>query len=315
MQRNEIILNKKRNVYLETYLLSNSAELMADLKRPIIVICPGGGYKNLSDREAEPIALAYNAAGFHAVVLRYGVDEHAIMPGPIEDLAYAVDLIHSNADNYYIDKNNIFIAGFSAGGHLAASLAVFWNDENILPEYKRKGHIKPKGVILGYPVIDLKSTSTFLDIGIKDNQSLETINFDMLHPSLKPEQVFVRKEGKLYVNFEIAMNAYMFGGLATEQQIYDYSLQNHVSDKCCPAFIWHGAEDELILPQNSLKFATVMHEQGVNCELHIYASGGHGLALGSKVTSNHPWELVPEVQNWMEMSITWINNQIEKNLC
>lgn len=310
MKCERIWLDKDREVYFDTYLLENSSELHKDKKRPTVVVCPGGGYRNLSDREAEPIALKYNSAGFHAIVLRYGVNMHATMPGPIKDLAATIVKLHENNVDWYIDPDNIFVAGFSAGGHLAASLSVFHNDETVLPEYQNLGYsIKPKGVILGYPVLDLKSTATALDIGIKGHPSYEQIEFDMLHPKVNPEDVFVRCEDKTVINFEVAMNAYMFGGETTDQKIAKYSLQTQVDSDTSPAFIWHGVNDGLILPQNALKFATALDNHKVNYELHIYGTGDHGLSLANDVTSNNPWENVVEAQNWIDMSITWINNK------
>lgn len=304
----EIInLDEQRGVFLETYLLENSSELHPNIYRPLIVICPGGGYKNLSDREAEPVALKYTSAGFHAIVLRYGVDLHATMPGPIIDLASAMTYIKGMSEEWHIDNDNIFVAGFSAGGHLAASLGVFHNDSQILSGFKSED-IKPKGVILGYPVIDLNSTSTALDIGVDGYPEYDQIEFDMLHPNIDPEDIFVRVDGKTFVNFEQAMNTYMFGGRPTESQIQKYSLQNHVDSETAPAFIWHGGNDGLIFPDNSLKFAKALQANNVNYELHIYGTGDHGLALGNEVTSNNPWEYVEEVQNWIDMSIKWINN-------
>ena len=58
---------------LYTYILDNSVEMRPNRKRPVIVICPGGGYTMTSDREAEPIAMQYLARGYHAVILRYSV--------------------------------------------------------------------------------------------------------------------------------------------------------------------------------------------------------------------------------------------------
>ncbi len=308
MKCDRISIDKQRDVYFDTYFLENSSELLFNKKRPTIIICPGGGYRNLSDREAEPVALRYNAAGFNTVVLRYGVNDHAIMPGPITDLAKTMKILQDNSNEWFVDKNNIFVAGFSAGGHLAASLAVFHNDDEVLPEFKDID-IKPKGVILGYPVIDLKSTSRALDIGIKGNPDLDSIEFDMLHSSLKPEDVFIYKEDRTVIDFEVAMNAYMFGGIATDEQIKKYSLQNQVNSDTSPAFIWHGGNDGLIYPQNALKFASALQEYDVNYELHIYGKGDHGLSLSTDVTSNNPWELVEEVQNWVDMSITWMKNK------
>lgn len=312
MRCERVWLDKIRDVYFDTYLLENSDELHPGKKRPTIIVCPGGGYKNLSDREAEPIALKYNSVGFNAVVLRYGVDMNAVMPGPIKDLANTMAYLKERSDEWYIDSENIFVAGFSAGGHLAASLAVFHNDNEILPEYQNADiNIKPKGVILGYPVLDLKSTSKRLDIGITGHPEFDEIEFDMLHPNLTGKDVYVREEGKTVIDFEVAMNAYMFGGKATNNQIEKYSLQNQVDSETSPAFIWHGGNDGLILPQNSLKFATSLADNNINYELHIYGTGDHGLSLANDVTSNNPWELVPEAQSWFEMSVTWIKNTIK----
>lgn len=58
---------------LYTYFLDNSREIAPERVRPVIVICPGGGYEWVSEREAEPIALKFVGAGYHAVVLHYSV--------------------------------------------------------------------------------------------------------------------------------------------------------------------------------------------------------------------------------------------------
>ena len=64
------VMNIKAETYEEPaklylYLLEKSPEIGID-KRPLIFICPGGGYGMTSDREAEAIALQFVAAGFHA---------------------------------------------------------------------------------------------------------------------------------------------------------------------------------------------------------------------------------------------------------
>ena len=66
---------------LYTYFLDNSQEIDPNRVRPVIVICPGGGYTMTSDREAEPIAMQYLARGYHAVILRYSVAPGEISTG------------------------------------------------------------------------------------------------------------------------------------------------------------------------------------------------------------------------------------------
>lgn len=108
--------------------------------RPAVLIFPGGGYRICSDREAEPVALAYLAEGYNAFVLRYSVGPEEPLLKSFSDANAAVLYLHKHAEELNIDKNKIVLAGFSAGGHLAAWVSVC-------------GKQKPAAVILGYPVI------------------------------------------------------------------------------------------------------------------------------------------------------------------
>ena len=83
-----------------------------------------------SDREAEPIAMQYLVRGYHAVILRYSV-EPARYPLALLQLAKSVAFLRKNAAEFHIDTNKIVLQGFSAGGHLAASLGVFWKKDFI----------------------------------------------------------------------------------------------------------------------------------------------------------------------------------------
>ena len=138
---------------LYSYLLSNTEQTDPSRKRPAIIICPGGGYNHTSDREAEPIAMQYLAAGYHDFVLRYHV--HPVeYPIALYELAISVKLIRERAEEWNIDPNRIIISGFSAGGHLAGCLAVFWSKEWLsMALHTTKEMIRPNGVILSYPVI------------------------------------------------------------------------------------------------------------------------------------------------------------------
>jgi acetyl esterase/lipase len=64
-ERFEIKHDQETNTLL-TYILDNSPKINSDRKRPMIVICPGGGYVHTSDREGEPVAIRLNAMGYHA---------------------------------------------------------------------------------------------------------------------------------------------------------------------------------------------------------------------------------------------------------
>lgn len=122
--------------------------------RPAVVVCPGGGYYSLSPREADIVAMQYIAAGFNAFVFYYSLNEKAAYPRPLVELSIAIKDIRKNAKEWGVDEQKIAVCGFSAGGHLAASLGTLWNDSEVQEKSGCKnGENKPNALILGYPVI------------------------------------------------------------------------------------------------------------------------------------------------------------------
>jgi acetyl esterase/lipase len=142
------------NAFAYTYILDNTNEVDGGKRvRPLVIICPGGGYAFTSDTEAEPIAIQMNALGFHAVVLRYSVAP-AKYPSALLQVAKTVALAREHATEWHVDPKKIIVAGFSAGGHLAASIGVLWNKGLLEKELGQSGEtFRPDGLLLAYPVI------------------------------------------------------------------------------------------------------------------------------------------------------------------
>lgn len=138
--------------WLDLYLLPGPAV------RGAVLVCPGGGYGGRAPHEQAPIAERYNAAGFHAFVLQYRVAPHR-HPAPLLDASRAVRLIRSEAAAWHVDPDHIAVCGFSAGGHLTASLGVHF-ELNALNTGDTLDRVscRPDALILAYPVI---SASTF----------------------------------------------------------------------------------------------------------------------------------------------------------
>lgn len=90
--------------------------------RPAVLVLPGGGYARQADHEAEPVADWLAGLGIHAFVLRYRVapDRH---PAPLEDAKQAMLHIRDGAHGLAVDRERVGVLGFSAGGHLAATLS------------------------------------------------------------------------------------------------------------------------------------------------------------------------------------------------
>lgn len=135
------------HVTLTTYILD---DIRGNIPyRPAIVVCPGGAYQRCSDIEGEPVAMRFAAVGFHTFVLNYSVYPERY-PKALEELSMSVELIRENAEKWHIDVNKIAVCGFSAGGHLAASLGVFWNTPPFASASQKN---KPNALVLCYPVI------------------------------------------------------------------------------------------------------------------------------------------------------------------
>ena len=110
---------------LTTYLPDNLTEMGRDsVRRPCLVICPGGGYQGCSQREAEPAAFNFLSDGFNVFVLNYSVAPHRY-PTQLREAAAAMELIYQNAEAWHCNTTQIAIMGFSAGGHLAANQIPF----------------------------------------------------------------------------------------------------------------------------------------------------------------------------------------------
>lgn len=126
-----------------------------------VILCPGGGYETISPTEGEPVALELVARGVQAFLLRYSVSP-ARYPQQLLELAASVAFVRAHAKEFGVSR--VSVAGFSAGGHLAASLANLWQDGTITGTLGGTAELyRPDAVILGYPVI-----STDTEFGCSD---------------------------------------------------------------------------------------------------------------------------------------------------
>ncbi|WP_077617954.1 alpha/beta hydrolase [Bacillus sinesaloumensis] len=255
------------NAILHTYLLDNSPSIDAERKRPMIVICPGGGYQFTSDREAEPVAIQLLSQGFHTCILRYSVAP-AVFPTSLCQLASVVGMIRENADKWNVDSEKIIVMGFSAGGHLSASLGVFWNNEFLVEQLPYTNEqMKPNGLILSYPVIS---------------------SGEHAH-----EGSFKALLGEQHEQADL---------------LEYVSLEKQVSHETPPTFLWHTGTDASVPVENSMVFAQALLKNKVPMELHIYPEGAHGLSLGTEETQakGKDSHIQPEVVNWIEMAGRWV---------
>ena len=136
---------------LTAYLPYNMTEMSRENdRRPCVLICPGGGYRFVSQREAEPIALHFLPEGYNVFVLTYSVDTYQF-PTQLRQVAAAMEMIHMHAEQWNCDPNRVAIAGFSAGGHLAAHYSNTYNIPEVREVFPDSKPVQAS--ILSYPVI------------------------------------------------------------------------------------------------------------------------------------------------------------------
>jgi len=259
--------SEREDVYLDVYV----ADKTKRFTRKAILVIPGGGYGCIcSDREGEPIAMAFMPYGYNAFVLHYSVARTRAFPGQLIEASLAMKHIRDNAEEYGIDPEKVFVTGFSAGGHLCASLGTMWHKKEIYEVIDMPyGYNRPSGIMPIYPVIS----------GIDAGRHFGS--FKNLLCTDEP----------------------------TEEQLRETSIELHVDERAVPAFIMHTSNDQLVHVNNSLLLASAYAAAGKTFELHVYPDAPHGVALGNAITAqgNEKWDN-PEIAKWVAQAAAWAEN-------
>ena len=122
-----------------------------------IIVCPGGGYQRLSDREGPPVAEWLNTLGITAFVLKYRIGPRYQHPAPLQDAARAIRTVRARAAEWGLDRQRIGILGFSAGGHLASTLGThFDSGKPDASDPIERVSSRPDLLVLVYPVITMR---------------------------------------------------------------------------------------------------------------------------------------------------------------
>lgn len=262
-------LREDGSAYFVSYIQETSGELPNSYAKPAVIVCPGGAYCCCSDREAEPVALEFLTRGFNAFVLRYSVGDHAAYPNSLVDLSKTIRIIRAHAEEWHIKKDQIAVCGFSAGGHLVASLATLWNDAEVQQKAGcTNNENEPNGVMLIYPVI-----------------SMGEFTHGQTRDTLLQGYDGVRKE-----------------------MIEKLSCERNVGPHTPPAFIAHTYADNAVPVENALLFASAMAKADRPFDLHIFQEGYHGLALANQNTYTNVDMLNQDFYQWVELGCKWLIN-------
>ncbi|MBR3644585.1 MAG: alpha/beta hydrolase [Parasporobacterium sp.] len=271
-------LTKEINFRGETATLSmfliDPLSIAPNRIRPMILICPGGAYAYTSEREAEPVAQKFLGMGYHTAILYYTCNpgaarKEAEFPAALVQTALSVAFLRENSKEYHIDPERIILAGFSAGGHVALSLGVFWNRDFLKDLTNAEPRsCRPDALLLSYPVV---TSGAFT-------------HEESIHNLLGS-----RAEDAHWREF--------------------VSLEKQVSGDVPPTFLWTTGGDEGVPAENSLELALALRRFHVPTELHLYRRGPHGLSLANAdvcpeaATVSSPYA---EVRGWTELADTWL---------
>lgn len=205
-----------------------------------VIVAPGGGYGNLAlNHEGRQVANWFNAQGVAAFVLRYRLGPKYRHPIPLTDALRAVRLVRSRAGEFNVRADRIGFMGFSAGGHLASTVAtLFEAGSDAAADPVDRMSSRPDFVILGYPVIT--SSGPYVHAG-----SFRNLLGDAPAPDL-------------------------LAGLSTDTR---------VTANTPPTFLFHTNADRAVPPENSVLFYMALRKAGVPAELHIFEPGAHGVGL------------------------------------
>jgi acetyl esterase/lipase len=208
-----------------------------------ILIIPGGGYSwVVVDKEGYEGAKRFAAEGYMVYVLRYRLPHQGWAAGPdtpLQDAQRALRLIRSRAGQDGIQTNKIMVMGFSAGGHVAGSLALKF-DQQVAPELDDVDGLsaKPDLAVLMYPVV--------------------TMAEPFRHPKSREN---------------------MIGLTPSPAAIAAYSLETAVRADAPPLFILHAGDDPAVPVENALMLYEAARRGKASVTLHLFEKGGHGFGL------------------------------------
>lgn len=214
-----------------------------------IIVCPGGGYRALAPHEGHDVAVWLNSIGVTAVVLKYRLGPKYQHPVMMQDALRAIRFTRSKAAEWKIDPSRVGIMGFSAGGHLASTVATHFDTGNLnARDPIDRLSSRPDVAILCYPVITM--TDPFAHKGSRQNLLGEN-----------PSQLLIDL-------------------MSNEKQVTEWTP---------PTFLFHTADDASVPVENSMMFASALRQKKVPHELHVYEHGRHGVGLAPNDPTLGTW--------------------------
>ncbi|HMD72763.1 MAG TPA: alpha/beta hydrolase [Steroidobacteraceae bacterium] len=218
-----------------------------------VLVIPGGGYQFVSvGNEGVDIAAQLTALGFTVFVLVYRLPDEGWRDRadvPLQDARRAMRLVRSRAKEFGIHADEIAALGFSAGGHLAASLTT--------------GH----------------KLQTYDALDAVDRLSAQPFAAGLIYPVLTMTRRWTHSGSR----------ERLLGPDPSEALIAAHSTELQVDAETPPCFLAHAADDEAVPVENSLAFLDAMRKAKRPVEAHIFQEGNHAFGIGRPGTPSAQW--------------------------
>lgn len=208
-----------------------------------ILMAPGGGYSYVVvEKEGWEGARWFNRRGVTAYVMTYRLPQQGWAAGPdtpLQDAQRAIRVIRSRESEDGIDPSRVAVMGFSAGGHVAGSLATRFSEEVYAPiDAADDLSARPDAAVLVYPVATMR-----------DPHAHNGSRTNLIGESPSPER------------------------------IAKYSLETDPPADAPPVFLLHASDDSSVPVENSIGLYEALKRAGVPAVLHVFERGGHGFGL------------------------------------
>jgi acetyl esterase/lipase len=214
-----------------------------------VIICPGGGYVNLSvEREGAQYAQWLGTLGVTSFVLKYRMAEFG-HPAPLQDVLRAVRLVRSRAAEFGVDPARIGVMGSSAGGHLAASAGTLFDHA------------------LGKTGAALDATSARPDFLM------------LLYPVITMDGPAVHAGSRKA----------LLGAAPSAETVRLMSVETQVTAATPPALLIHTQADRTVPVENSILFYQALTRAGVPAEMYLFEQGGHGMGMRNGLGTGSEW--------------------------
>ncbi len=208
-----------------------------------LLIAPGGGYvRVVIDKEGFECARRFADAGITCFVLRYRLPADGWTNGgdvPLQDAQRAMRVIRAGAKTWNIDPARVGVLGFSAGGHVAASLAT------------------------------LHGAKVYAAVDDKDRLSAKPTVAGLMYPVITMARPLAHEGSRQH----------LLGDAPSDVQVAAYSRDKTVSADTPPTFLVHAVDDHTVPVENSLHMLDALRAAKVPAELHLFEEGDHGFGL------------------------------------